>query len=106
MSVTSNQLLDKVKADIAEVTVAQVEADLKAGKPVHVVDVRERDEVMDGYIPGAELIPRGFLELNVEDRSDDLNDLSNVISHDVPIYPYSRAAEPPTISAISCVIWA
>ena len=67
MSVTSNQLLDKVKADIAEVTVAQVEADLKAGKPVHVVDVRERDEVMDGYIPGAELIPRGFLELNVEE---------------------------------------
>ena len=54
MSVTSNQLLDKVKADIAEVTVAQVEADLKAGKPVHVVDVRERDEVMDGYIPGAD----------------------------------------------------
>ena len=67
MSVTSNQLLDKVKADIAEVTVAQVEADLKAGKPVHVVDVRERDEVMDGYVPGAELIPRGFLELNVEE---------------------------------------
>ena len=67
MSITSNQLLDKVKADIAEVTVAQVEADLKAGKPVHVVDVRERDEVMDGYIPGAELIPRGFLELNVEE---------------------------------------
>ena len=67
MSVTSNQLLDKVKADIAEVTVAQVEADLKAGKPVHVVDVRERDEVMDGYIPEAELIPRGFLELNVEE---------------------------------------
>ena len=48
MSVTSNQLLDKVKADIAEVTVAQVEADLKAGKPVHVVDERERDEVMAG----------------------------------------------------------
>ena len=67
MSVTSNQLLDKVKADIAEVTVTQVEDDLKAGKPVHVVDVRERDEVMDGYIPGAELIPRGFLELNVEE---------------------------------------
>ena len=67
MSVTSNQLLDKVKADIAEVTVTQVEDDLKAGKPVHLVDVRERDEVMDGYIPGAELIPRGFLELNVEE---------------------------------------
>jgi adenylyltransferase/sulfurtransferase len=59
--------LDKVKADIAEVTVALVQADLQAGKSVHLVDVRERDEVMDGYIPGAELIPRGFLELNVEE---------------------------------------
>lgn len=67
MSVTSNQLLDKVKASIAEVTATQVQDNLKAGKPIYVVDVRERDEVMDGYIPGAELIPRGFLELNVEE---------------------------------------
>ncbi len=67
MSVTSNQLLDKVKAEIEEVSAAQVQEDLGAGKSVHIVDVRERDEVMDGYIPGAELIPRGFLELNVED---------------------------------------
>ena len=67
MSVTSNQLLDKIKAEIEEVSAAQVQEDLGAGKSVHIVDVRERDEVMDGYIPGAELIPRGFLELNVED---------------------------------------
>ena len=67
MSVTSNQLLDKVKADIAEVTATQVQESLKAGNSVHIVDVREREEVMDGYISGAELIPRGFLELNVEE---------------------------------------
>ena len=67
MSVTSNQLLDKIKAEIEEVSAAQGQEKLGAGKAVHIVDVRERDEVMDGYIPGAELIPRGFLELNVED---------------------------------------
>ena len=59
----------------------------------------ERKRVVD-------LRQMGSLELDVENRSDDLNDLSSVISHDVPVYPYSRAAEPPTISAISCVIWA
>ena len=67
MTVTSNQLLESIKAEIAEVTPAEVQAALQAGRPVHVIDVREREEVMDGYIPGAELIPRGFLELNVEE---------------------------------------
>ena len=67
MSVTSNQLLNKVKAEIAEVSAAQVQEDLKAGKAIQIVDVREREEVMDGYIPDAEMIPRGFLELNIEE---------------------------------------
>ncbi len=67
MTVTSNQLLASVKAEIAEVTPAEVRAALQTGRPVHVVDVREREEVMDGYIPGADLIPRGFLELNIEE---------------------------------------
>jgi|TARA_B110000263_G_scaffold243325_1_gene249914 molybdopterin/thiamine biosynthesis adenylyltransferase/rhodanese-related sulfurtransferase len=67
MSVTSNQLLNQVKAEIAEVSAAQVQEDLKAGKAIHIVDVREREEVMDGYIPDAEMIPRGFLELNIEE---------------------------------------
>ena len=67
MSVTSNQLLNQVKAEIAEVSAAQVQEDLKAGKVIHIVDVREREEVMDGYIPDAEMIPRGFLELNIEE---------------------------------------
>ena len=67
MSVTSNQLLNMVKAEIAEVSAAQVQEDLKAGKAIHIVDVREREEVNDGYIPDAEMIPRGFLELNIEE---------------------------------------
>jgi molybdopterin/thiamine biosynthesis adenylyltransferase/rhodanese-related sulfurtransferase len=67
MSVTSNQLLNQVKAEIAEVSAAQVQEDLKAGKAIHIVDVREREEVMDGYILDAKMIPRGFLELNIEE---------------------------------------
>ena len=67
MSVTSSQLLNSVKQDIAEVTADEVQKQLGAGDKIHIVDVRERDEVMDGYISGAALIPRGFLELNVEE---------------------------------------
>ena len=67
MALTSSQLLEEVKKSIREVTAEEVKRSLNSGGIRHVVDVRERDEVMDGYIPGSHLIPRGFLELNVED---------------------------------------
>ena len=67
MAVTSNQLLERVKQEITEVTPDEVHKGLQSGAVNHLIDVRERDEVMDGYIPGAALIPRGFLELNVEE---------------------------------------
>ena len=67
MALTSSQLLNEVKKSISEVTPDEVRRGLQSGEIHHIVDVRERDEVMDGYIPGANLIPRGFLELNVEE---------------------------------------
>src|SRR5262249_32965038 len=33
-----------------------------------VIDVREKDEWTEGYIPGARWIPRGFLEQRIEDQ--------------------------------------
>jgi molybdopterin/thiamine biosynthesis adenylyltransferase/rhodanese-related sulfurtransferase len=33
-----------------------------------LIDVREKDEWMEGFIPGAQWIPRGFLELRIEDK--------------------------------------
>ena len=33
-----------------------------------LIDVREKDEYLEGYIPGARWIPRGFLEQRVEDQ--------------------------------------
>ena len=68
MSLSKSQLLQKVKREIVEVAADQVHRELQAGKPLRLVDVREREEVMDGYIAGAALIPRGFLELNIEDE--------------------------------------
>ena len=48
------------------------------------------------------------LELDVEHRADDLDDLADVACVAIAVamdYPW-RAAAPPTISAISCVICA
>jgi molybdopterin/thiamine biosynthesis adenylyltransferase/rhodanese-related sulfurtransferase len=33
-----------------------------------LIDVREKDEWMEGFIPGAQWIPRGFLEQRIEDK--------------------------------------
>ncbi|MEE3235435.1 MAG: molybdopterin-synthase adenylyltransferase MoeB [Candidatus Latescibacterota bacterium] len=67
MSITSNELLSKVKETISEVSVEAVNKELGSGEAVHIIDVRERDEIIDGYIPSAHIIPRGFLEMNIEE---------------------------------------
>jgi molybdopterin/thiamine biosynthesis adenylyltransferase/rhodanese-related sulfurtransferase len=57
------QYLKQVKAEIRETSVEEV----NARKPTVLIDVRESDEYEAGYIPGAEWVPRGKLELRIED---------------------------------------
>ncbi|MDA8292000.1 MAG: molybdopterin-synthase adenylyltransferase MoeB [Actinomycetota bacterium] len=56
-------LLAQVKKEIREVDPAQAEID---GSRVLFLDVREADEYVQGAIPGALHLPRGFLEVQVE----------------------------------------
>jgi len=68
----SNYLKD-VKNSIKEVEVDTVKAVVEEsgvpGKPQPlIIDVREKDEWLEGQIPGAKWIPRGFLELRIEDQ--------------------------------------
>ncbi len=57
------QYLKQVKSEIREVSVDEVQAHA----PKHLIDVREGEEYEEGYIPGAQWIPRGKLELRIED---------------------------------------
>jgi sulfur-carrier protein adenylyltransferase/sulfurtransferase len=57
------QYLKQVKSEIREVSVDEV----NARRPPVLIDVREGDEYNDGYIPGATWIPRGKLEMRIED---------------------------------------
>jgi molybdopterin/thiamine biosynthesis adenylyltransferase/rhodanese-related sulfurtransferase len=65
---TFNQVISQVKSEIRELSVEELRAKSGAssGDPV-IIDVRERDEYEQGFIPRAEWIPRGFLELKVEE---------------------------------------
>lgn len=79
---TFNQVLSEVKADVHEVSVEETKArvlDTRAADSPVLVDVRERDEYEQGFIPHAEWIPRGFLEMKIEDLVPDR-------SHEVIVY--------------------
>ena len=65
---TFREVLDRIKQEIRETSASDVKERLSAPaerRPV-VIDVRERDEFVDGHVPGAEFIPRGLLDMKIE----------------------------------------
>ncbi len=71
MAKTYSDLLQEVKASIRMVSLEDLEARLRAGEDLILLDVREKDEWRQGYIPGAVHIPRGFLEMQAESKLPD-----------------------------------
>ena len=63
--------LKGIKAEVKEIDVAAANADRASASPAAMIDVREQDEYIQGYIPGATWIPRGFLEMRIEDAVPD-----------------------------------
>ncbi|HRI49487.1 MAG TPA: molybdopterin-synthase adenylyltransferase MoeB [Pseudomonadota bacterium] len=62
-----SSLLSQVKTSIKETKVDEITAQ----PPQVLIDVREGDEHQEGFIPGALWIPRGKLELRIEDAVPD-----------------------------------
>ena len=71
MPTTANDLIEQVKKSIHEVGAEEVARRLEAGADLVVVDIREPDEVAQGQIAGARAVPRGFLEMKVENLVPD-----------------------------------
>ena len=70
---TYREHLAATRREIREVTAAEAEQLLGAETRPVLVDVRERDEYEQGYIPGAVHIPRGNLESRIENTVSDRN---------------------------------
>jgi sulfur-carrier protein adenylyltransferase/sulfurtransferase len=66
---TFKELIRKVKGEIREVSTTEARA--LAGTGAVLLDVRETDEWSQGHVPGAVFIPRGYLELQVEEKVKD-----------------------------------
>ena len=71
MSKTYSDLLQEVKGAIKQVSLEEVKRRLEAREPYTLVDVREKDETKNGFIPGAVMLPRGFLEMQAEGKLPD-----------------------------------
>lgn len=69
MTITAKGLLASLRGQVEELTPQEVRAKLNNG--AKVIDVREAEEYSQGHLPGAVFIPRGFLELRIEDAVPD-----------------------------------
>ncbi|MGA2410874.1 MAG: molybdopterin-synthase adenylyltransferase MoeB [Candidatus Binataceae bacterium] len=70
MAKTSKNILDEARASIKSIDADQARKMLDQPGTV-LVDVRESDEWRQGHIPQAVAIPRGFLELRIEEKVPD-----------------------------------
>jgi molybdopterin/thiamine biosynthesis adenylyltransferase/rhodanese-related sulfurtransferase len=73
MPTTYSDLIADVRKSIATVSLEEIKRRLEAKEPMVLVDVREKDEVRLGTIPGAISVPRGFLEMQIEQKVTDKN---------------------------------
>src|SRR5262245_61872197 len=70
---TYSDLLQEVRSQIKFVTLDEIKRRLESKENYTLVDVREKDEVRQGFIPGAVFLPRGFLEMQAEQKLPDKN---------------------------------
>ena len=73
MATTYTDLMASVRRQTKEVSLDEVKRRLGAKEPMVLLDVREKEEFRAGYIPGAVNVPRGFLEIQIEQRIPDRN---------------------------------
>jgi sulfur-carrier protein adenylyltransferase/sulfurtransferase len=68
---TFQSYLKDIKSSIRETDATSVRSLIETPDHPTIIDVREQDEYVQGYIPGASWIPRGFLEQKIEDLVTD-----------------------------------
>ena len=73
MAITYTDLMADVRKRTKQVSLDELKRRIDAGEKMTLVDVREKDEWRGGYIPGAVSIPRGFLEIQAEQKLPDKN---------------------------------
>lgn len=73
MPKTYSDLFADVRRSVKTISLEELKRrlDERSQRPFTLVDVREKDEYRAGYIPGALHLPRGFLEMQAEQKLPD-----------------------------------
>ncbi len=71
MSKTYADLLSEVRGQIRVISLEDLKTRLESKTPPILVDVREKDEWRQGFVPGSLHIPKGFLEMQAEGKLPD-----------------------------------
>src|SRR5262245_10687776 len=71
MAKTFKEIMDEARSEIKELSAAEVQNLLERDGKHIVLDVREREEYREGHLDGAVSLPRGFLEMRVEEAVPD-----------------------------------
>ncbi len=71
MAKTYEQIMAEARQQVPEASTDEVKTRLAGGTKPVLLDVREKEEFRQGYLPGAVSIPRGFLEMRVEEAVPD-----------------------------------
>ncbi len=73
MPTTYTDLISDIRKRTKQVSLEQLKQRFDAKEKMVLLDVREKDEWRGGFIPGAVSIPRGFLEIQAEQKLPDKN---------------------------------
>ncbi len=71
MAKSYKQLMEEARQAVGEVNIEEAKQRLERGEQWRVLDVREREEYREGHLEGAVSLPRGFLEIRVEEAVPD-----------------------------------
>jgi len=79
MPLTVDDMVKAARQAVPAVTPSDVSAKLERGESFMILDVREPEEYLQGHIPGAVLLPRGLLELRIDQVVPDRD--TNIVLH-------------------------
>jgi molybdopterin/thiamine biosynthesis adenylyltransferase/rhodanese-related sulfurtransferase len=71
MPTTYTDLISDIRKRTKQVSLDELKRRMEAGEKMVLLDVREKDEWRGGYLPGAVSLPRGFLEIQAEQKLPD-----------------------------------
>lgn len=102
MAINGRELVEKLRSEVAEVSISKLQQILQQNPQAIVIDIREVSETDSGSIPGATLIPRGVLEMQIDSVSSIQQRFATLDELALqPVYLLCRSGARSVFSAIS-----